>query len=54
MIRHIGTKETTFNEYFPRLPVSHSSAASSHHRGTPLLGVAFRYGFLMFSRSATQ
>jgi len=54
MIRHIGMKETTFNEYFPRLPVSHSSAASSHHRGTPLLGVAFRYGFLMFSRSATQ
>jgi hypothetical protein len=54
MIRHIGTKEITSNEYFPRLLVSHSSAASSHRRGTPLLGAAFRYGFPMFSRSATR
>jgi hypothetical protein len=54
MIRHIGTKETTFNEYFLRLRISHNNAASSRRRGTPLHGAAFRYGFPMFSRSATR
>ena len=54
MIRHIGTKEITFSEYFPRLPVSHSNAAINPRRGTPSHGAAFPYGFPMFSRSATR